>query len=85
MKRRSGGEDQINYESKRAQDRGERMRYLYGMRLRGFSPGCQPMTGLVDVDYDESGRFYDILIYDRQLTDQELRDYELTEVGESED
>ena len=61
------------------------MRFLYGMRLRGFSPGCQPMNGLVDVDYDESGRFYDILIYDRQLTDQELRDYELTEVGESED
>lgn len=21
--------------------------YLYGMRLRGFSPGCQPMVGLL--------------------------------------
>ena len=21
--------------------------YAYGMRLRGFSPGCQPMSGLV--------------------------------------
>lgn len=23
-------------------------RYVYGMRLRGFSPMCQPMDGLID-------------------------------------
>lgn len=23
--------------------------YLYGMRLRGYSPGCQPMEGLLRV------------------------------------
>ena len=61
------------------------MKYIYGMRMRGFSPLCQPMKGLVDVRFDESGKYYDILIYDRRLTPQELRDYELTEVGESED
>ena len=56
------------------------MYYVYGMRLRGFSPGCQPMEGLVewldgDVDY------YNILIYSRKLTVKELEDYELQYLG----
>lgn len=51
--------------------------YRYGMRLRGFSPGCQPMNGLMERVDDPTGRYYDILIYDRELTDQELADYEL--------
>lgn len=58
--------------------------YAYGMRLRGFSPGCQPMGGLVKhMDYsdDFNGRFYyDILVYDRQLTEKEIRDYDLEEI-----
>ena len=58
------------------------MNYRYGMRLRGFSIGCQPMNGLLWSEDDPSGRYYDILIYDRKLTDSELRDYELDYIEE---
>ena len=51
--------------------------YLYGMRLRGFSIGCQPMDGLVERLDDKSGLYHDILVYDRKLTQKELDDYEL--------
>ena len=51
--------------------------YAYGMRLRGFSPGCQPMNGLVERRDDPSRRYHDVLIYDRQLTEKELNDYEM--------
>lgn len=55
--------------------------YFYGMRLRGFSPGCQPMEGLRYRKDDKTGEFYDILVYDRKLTNEELRAYELTYIG----
>ena len=58
------------------------MMYLYGMRLRGFSPGCQPMIGLVERQDDVTGKYHDILIYDRELTDKELNDYELDFIGQ---
>lgn len=58
------------------------MRYVYGMRLRGFSIGCQPMDGLKDNREDETGRYYDLLVYDRKLTEEELRAYELDFVQE---
>lgn len=51
--------------------------YEYGMRLRGFSPFCQPMNGLIERKDDLSGRYYDILIYNRKLTESELSEYEL--------
>lgn len=60
------------------------MTYLYGMRLRGFSIGCQPMKGLIDRRNDTSGIYYDLLLYDRKLTDKELNDYELDYLGEAE-
>lgn len=50
--------------------------YLYGMRLRGYSPGCQPMDGLLRVA-PGGGQYHDLLIYDRPLTEKELKDYEL--------
>lgn len=53
------------------------MLYKYGMRLRGFSIGCQPMKGLIERADDPTGQYYDLLIYDRELTEQEVRDYEL--------
>ena len=56
--------------------------YRYGMRLRGFSPGCQPMSGLIEYEPDRSDKYYDILIYGRKLTDQEISDYELEEIKE---
>ena len=52
-------------------------KYVYGMRLRGFSPGCQPMNGLVERIDDYTGKYHDLLIYKRMLTEQEMQDYEL--------
>jgi hypothetical protein len=51
------------------------MEFKYGMRLRGFSIGCQPMNGLLR--REDSTKYHDILVYDRQLTEQEIKDYEL--------
>lgn len=53
------------------------MNYRYGMRLRGFAPMCQPKEGFVERQDDSTGRYYDILVYNRELTEKELRDYEL--------
>ena len=60
------------------------MRYLYGMRLRGFSPGCQPMNGLIGCREDVTGKYYDVLAYDRELTQDEVNDYELERIEENE-
>lgn len=57
----------------------------YGMRLRGFSIGCQPREGLIRREDDPFGKYYDILIYNRILTDQELKDYELDHIGPAEE
>ncbi len=57
------------------------MMFLYGMRLRGFSPGCQPMDGLVERQDDVTGKYYDILVYNRELTTEELKNYELDFIG----
>lgn len=54
--------------------------YKYGMRLRGFSMGCQPMEGFVERLDDESGRYWDILVYNRKLTEEELEHYSLDEL-----
>ena len=57
------------------------MMFLYGMRLRGFSPGCQPKDGLVERQDDVTGKYYDILVYNRELTTEELNNYELDFIG----
>lgn len=51
--------------------------FRYGMRARGFSPMCQPKEGFVDREDCEDGKYYDILVYNRELSDEELNDYEL--------
>jgi hypothetical protein len=51
------------------------MEFKYGMRLRGFSIGCQPMKGFLR--REDSWMWHDVLVYDRQLTEQETKDYEL--------
>lgn len=56
------------------------MRFKYGMRLRGFSPGCQP-RGVVDYE-DGDDRYYDFIVYDRRLSDAEVKDYELDFIEE---
>lgn len=53
------------------------MHYYYGMRLRGFSPMCQPMEGLIERQDDVTGRYHDILVYDRKLSQEEERSYDL--------
>lgn len=57
------------------------IRYYYGMRLRGFSIGCQPMEGLIGtVDMGNlkgKAPYHDVLSYNRPLTQTELEDYEL--------
>lgn len=52
------------------------MRYIYGMRLRGYSPGCQP-RGVDERMDDPKGRYHDLIAYKRELTAEEVRDYEL--------
>ena len=63
------------------------MEYIYGMRLRGFSIGCQPMDGFIRRE-DDNGKYkrnyHDILVYNRLLTDEEEKSYELDFLGEGE-
>lgn len=56
-------------------------KYVYGMRLRGFSPGCQPMDGFVERRNSPCDTWYDVLVYSRRLTQKELSDYALTLIG----
>lgn len=58
------------------------MKYKYGMRVRGFSIGCQPMDGFYERLDSNDDRWYDILVYTRELTEQEIRDYQLDKVEE---
>lgn len=52
------------------------MRYYYGMKYRGASPGAQP-KGMLGFKEDISRKYYDIIEYDRMLTEKEVRDYDL--------
>lgn len=58
------------------------MRYIYGMRARGFSPLCQPMVGLVEHWISPYEEYYDLLEYSRKLTREEELEYELDYLGE---
>lgn len=56
--------------------------YKYGMRLRGFAPGAQPLEGLLIAEPGEQygERYYNILTYSRRLSQEEIREYELDEL-----
>ena len=56
--------------------------YVYGMRANGFVPKCQPLDGLIEAVEDTSESFYDVLIYDRELSEFEVKCYELVYLGE---
>ena len=56
--------------------------YKYGMLYRGFSIGCQPKQGLIEAMNDETGKYYSILTYSRELTDKEVADFELEKIIE---
>ena len=53
------------------------MEFKYGMRLRGFSMGCQPMNGFVRREDSTEKRYHDIIVYNRELTGSEINAYEL--------
>lgn len=59
--------------------------FRYGMLYRGFSPACQPMQGLIERQDDTSGKYFDILVYDRKLTENEVKNYELEEITMAEE
>lgn len=56
--------------------------FVYGMRLRGYSPGCQPKEGLVTRIDDRARKYHDKLVYNRRLTEKEELEYELDYLGE---
>lgn len=56
--------------------------YEYGMRNRGFSPGCQPMRGFIERKDDIFDEYKDVLVYDRPLGTKELEEYELDYLGD---
>ena len=55
--------------------------YLYGMKMRPFAPGAQPMLGIIDAEDDPTGYYYAILTYNRRLTDDEVKKYELVDMN----
>ena len=63
-------------------------RYLYGMRLRGFSPATFPQKGFIECLQEKEfkqlktlNRYHDILAYERKLTELEIQGYELDFIG----
>ena len=56
--------------------------FMYGMRLRPFSIDCQPMDGLIRVEDDKTGKYWNILFYSKPLNDHEQEGYELDYLGE---
>lgn len=55
------------------------MEYRYGMRLRPCSIGCQPRDFIRRED-DTTGKYWDIVVYGRELTDKEVDDYDLDKI-----
>ena len=53
--------------------------YYYGMRLRPYGLGCQPMNGLIVAH--KSVKFWNVLEYDRELSQAECIAYELEDLG----
>lgn len=53
------------------------MTYVYGMKLRGFSIGCQPNKGFVKRIDSTNSKYYDLVEYNRKLTEEEVQRYGL--------
>ena len=61
--------------------------YQYGMIKKPFGYGCQPEQGLYAVLPPRNSpfsKYYDVVVYDRQLTEDECRVFELQYLGEVE-
>ena len=61
------------------------MKYLYGMKNRGYSLGCQPRKGLVERKDSDNKDYFDLLVYSRKLTEEEVKSYELELIEELEE
>lgn len=57
--------------------------HVYGMRSRGYAPGCQPKGVIYWMDCN-SERYHSIIAYAEKLLQKEERQYELDYLGESE-
>lgn len=52
--------------------------YKYGMRLRGYSMGCQPSGVIKHEDFsNKDNGYWSYIYYDRKLTDEEVKRYDL--------
>lgn len=58
--------------------------HVYGMRLRGFSPGAQPKDGWLETEEDPLGEYWNVLIYSRQLDRKEQKAFALDYLGKRE-
>ena len=58
--------------------------YSYGMRLRGFSPGAQPMKNLISATEDTTRTYWSILEYSSALSETDRNAYDLDYLGERE-
>ena len=56
-------------------------RYIYGMWLRGASPGAQSKEGLVEIEKGDD-RYRAVITYSRRLTNREQATYDLDYIGE---
>lgn len=62
------------------------VKYVYGMRRRGCSPGCQPKEGFIQREDEQAAMdmkqdYWDVISYDRELTEEEERHYSLDYLG----
>lgn len=57
------------------------MTFKYGMRLRGFSPACQPKDGLIGAEPSDDAKYYDYLYYNRKLSEEEEKSFDLDYLG----
>ena len=55
------------------------MRYIYGLKMRPFSPGAQPKEGFLYANEESKLAKYGIVCYDRELSEQEVDEYELVD------
>lgn len=57
--------------------------YAYGMRLREYGIGCQPM-GVVKVEYTDKQKtgYWSIIYYTEKLCDKDVFNYDLDYLGE---
>lgn len=60
----------------------QKKQHTYGMKMRPFGIGCQPMSGLTGTmiaDKRKTG-YWSVIYYDRELTEEEIEKYELVKI-----